>query len=389
MHVWRVLWLSESSYGFDPQTQHKAKDYLYSELRASLWKGLVLIVLGFLVLGLRLPVALQDSIQTYVPDQSLTVILFALIGYIAFWLVSLPFDFYKGYVLEHRFELSTESSRGWFLDNVKASGLSLLVVLVFVYGVYNFMWLNFAYWWVFTWLASAFFIAVFMYVAPVLIMPLFYKFPRLRDEELLNSLTRLADKAGIKVIGVFEMKAGARTKKATAALTGVGRTRRMLLSDTFLSKFTKEETESVMGHEIGHHIYGHIWKLTALLAGAFLLMLFTLSQILQVGSGFFGIQHIDSAVSLPLLALTLGLLFTCLTPLMNTLSRRAEGQCDQYELDLVENPDAYISAMTKLCDQNLRYAYPNSITEFLFYDHPSGKKRIDRAQAYRKAHNSN
>lgn len=380
--------MSEPSYDFDPRLQPKAKDYLYSGLRASLWKGTVLIVLGFLVLGLRLPVALEDALQTYVPGQSLTIVLFALIGYIAFWFVSLPFDYYKGYVLEHRFELSTETSRGWFLDNAKASGLSLLVVLVFVYGVYNFMWLNLTYWWFFTWLVSAFFIAVFMYVAPVLIMPLFYKFPRLRDEELLNSLTRLAEKAGIKVIGVFEMKVRTRTKKATAALTGVGRTRRMLLSDTFLSNFSKAETESVMGHEIGHHVYGHIWKYTMLFAGAFLPLLFITNKIMQVGSGFFGISRVDSAASIPLLALTLGLLYACSVPLVNTVSRRAEGQCDQYELDLVEKPDDYISAMTKLCDQNLRYAYPSHLIESLFYDHPSGKNRVDRASAYKRLRHS-
>jgi STE24 endopeptidase len=220
-------------------------------------------------------------------------------------------------------------------------------------------------------------------------MPLFYKFPRLKDEKLLNSLTRLADKAGIKVIGVFEMKAGARTKKATAALTGVGRTRRMLLSDTFLSSFSKDETESVMGHEIGHHVYGHIWKYTMLFSGAFLLLLFIANKIVQAGSGSFGILRVDSAASIPLLALTLGLLYACLIPLINTVSRRAEGQCDQYELDLVERPDAYISAMTKLCDQNLRYAYPSPLMESLFYDHPSGKNRIDRALAYEQAHRSN
>lgn len=376
--------MSESSYGFDPEIQSKAKNYLYSGLRVSVFKGTVLLVLGLLALSLRLSNALENSIQAYVSDRLLTVALYALIGCAAFWLVSLPFDCYEGYVLEHKFELSTQSLRGWFWDNVKVSVLSLLLVLLFAEGVYNFMWLNPSYWWVFIWLVSAFFIALFMYVAPVLIMPLFYKFPRLEDQDLLNRLTKLAEKAGIKVIGVFEMKAGAKTKKATAALTGVGKTRRMLLSDTFLSNFSKEEIESVMGHEIGHHIYGHIWKLTILFAGALLLMLFITNLALQSGSRFFG--RVDSASSLLLLALTLGLLYACFTPLMNTLSRWAEGQCDQYELDLVENPDAYISAMTKLCDRNLRYAYPSHIIEFLFYDHPSGKKRIERALAYKNTH---
>jgi len=341
------------------------------------------------VLSLRISNALENSIQSVISNGSLIVLVYVLVGYGAFWLVSLPFDFYDGSVVEHKFELSTESRRGWLWDNVKASILSLFLVLLFAEGVYNFMWLNLSYWWFYIWLVSAFFIVIFMYVAPVLVMPLFYKFPRLENSDLLSSLTKLADKAGIKVIGVFEMKSGAKTKKATAALTGVGKTRRMLLSDTFLSNFSKEETESVMGHEIGHHVYGHIWKMTALLVGILLLLLFIANQVLQSTSGFFGIQHIDSVASLPLLALTLGLLFACLVPLINTLSSHAEGQCDQYELDLVEKPDAYISAMTKLCDQNLRYAYPPPIIEYLFYDHPSGKKRIQRALAYKETHPPN
>ena len=181
------------------------------------------------------------------------------------------------------------------------------------------------------------------------------------------------------------MKAGAKTKKATAALTGIGNTRRMLLSDTFLSNYSTDEVESVMGHEIGHHIYGHIWKFALLLSIFLLFVLFITSQIVQPVSAFFNLGHINSVSSLPLLALVFGLLYVGFSPLMNTLSRLAEGHCDQYELDLVQKPDAYISSMVKLCDQNLRYAYPSPFIEFMFYDHPSGKKRVERALAYKKS----
>jgi STE24 endopeptidase len=179
------------------------------------------------------------------------------------------------------------------------------------------------------------------------------------------------------------MKAEAKTKKATAALTGIGNTRRMLLSDTFLSNYSTDEVESVMGHEIGHHIYGHIWKFALMLSVFFLFVLFIASQIAQPVSAFFNLEHINSVSSLPLLALVFGLLYVGFSPLMNTLSRLAEGHCDQYELDLVQKPDAYISSMVKLCDQNLRYAYPSPFTEFMFYDHPSGKKRVERALVYK------
>ncbi len=376
------------AFGFNKEAQEKAKGYLHSGLQVSMCKGLVLLVLGLMVLGLRLPNMLEDSIKTYAAQPWLVVAIFALVGYVVFWLVSLPFEYYSGHVLERRFGLSDESPAKWFVEHLKISILIILVVFSIAEGVYNFMWLDQTYWWFYFWFVSALVIVLFMYVFPVLIMPLFYKLPRLKDEELLNTLTKLADKAGIKVIGVFEMKVGAKTKKASAALTGIGRTRRILLSDTFLSSFTKDETESVMGHEIGHYVYGHIWKLAALFTLGFLLMLLVTDQVLRVSSGYFGIPNIGSAASFPLLALTLGLLYAALAPLVNTLSRHAEGRCDQYGLDLAGRPDAHISAMTKLCDQNLRYAYPSPIVEFCFYDHPSGKKRVERALRYQEAQTS-
>jgi len=370
-----------NSYGFDEDKQRKAKNYLYGGLKASLCKGLVILVLTLLVLSLRLSTVLANFVQAYFSEPPLVVAAFSLIGYGVFWLVSFPFDYYKEYILERKFGLSIETLGSWFLDKVKVSILSLLFVLSFVEGIYNFMWLSPSYWWFFLWLVAAFFIVFFVYVSPVLIMPLFYKFPKLKDEELLNRLTKLASKAGIKIIGVFEMKAGAKTKKATAALTGIGKTRRMLLSDTFLSNFSNDEIESVMGHEIGHHVYGHIWKFAVVFSVVLLFVLFITDQILRATSG---LGRIDSVTSLPLLALVFGLFYIGFTPLINTISRWAEGHCDQYELDLVEKPNAYISSMVKLCDQNLRYAYPSSLTEFMFYDHPSGKRRIDRGLTYKR-----
>jgi STE24 endopeptidase len=373
-------------YGFDQQTQKRAREYFYDELKTSLVKGIIMFVLALLVLGFRLSIRFESFLQSYVSEPSLVVALYALTGYLIFWLVSLPFDYYRGFFIEHRFELSTETSGGWFRDNVKMSVISLLIVLCFVEGIYNFMWLSPAYWWFYMWLVSVFFIAFFMYVAPVWMMPLFYRFSMLKDAELLDRLTKLAEKARIKIIGVFEMKAGSKTKKSIAALTGMGNTRRMLLSDTFLSNSSYDEIECTMGHEIGHHVYGHIWKSTVMFSVAFLFMLFLASQILQAVSGFFGLGRVDSVASLPLLALILGLLYAAFVPLNNTLSRRAEGHCDQYALDLVEKPDAYISKMVKLCDQNLRYAYPHTFIESLFYDHPSGRNRIKRALAYKRDH---
>lgn len=378
--------LPEESHGLDEVTQRRAKRYFYGNLTVSFCKSALILALTLLVLGLRLSVDFQNFAQKYVSEPSFVLACCVLIGFVAFWLVSLPFDYYEGYVWEHKFELSAENLSVWFRDNVMAAILYLLIVFAFAEGAYNFMWLNATYWWFFMWLVSVVFIVFFTYVAPVWIMPLFYKFPRLKDEELLSRLTGLADKAGVKIMGVFEMKSGAKTRKANAGLTGIGNTRRMLLSDTFLSNFSTDEIETAMGHEMGHHIHGDIWKLTGLISGYFLLMLFLANQIMHAGTSFFGFRSFDSSASLPFLALTLGLLLAVYIPLMNTLSRRWEDRCDQYALDLVEKPNAFISLMIKLCNQNLGYAYPNCIVESVFYNHPSVKRRIEHALAYQKTH---
>jgi STE24 endopeptidase len=372
------------AFRFDEETQRKARNYLHNGLAASLLKSIIILFLALVVLDLRLSIGLEKAIVVYATEPSLVVLLYALIGYAIFWLISIPFDYYRGFVLERKFELSNETLGMWLWDKTKMSILSLLVILALAEGIYSFMCLSPTYWWFLLWIVTAPVMAFFMYVSPVLIMPLFYKFPKLKNEELLGRLTKLADKAGIKIIGVFEMKAGEKTKKATAALTGMRNTRRMLLSDTFLANYSGDETESVMGHEIGHHIYGHIWKLDLMLTLILFAMLFITSQVLRATFGFFGFERVDTVATLPLFALIFGLLYVGFTPLMNTLSRRAEGHCDQYELELVEKPDAYISAMVKLCDQNLRYANPSALIEFLFYDHPSGKKRIERAVTYKR-----
>lgn len=369
---------------FDAESQRKARDYLYSGLAASLIKGIVLFSLALLVLDLKLSTGLEEIVAAYVVEPSLAIMLYTLIGCVVFWLVSFPFDYYEGYFLDHRFGVSDETLSKWLWDKTKMSILLLLVVLAFVEGIYNFMWLSPTYWWFFQWVVTALVVVFFTYISPVLIMPLFYRFPKLENEELLNRLTKLANKAGIKIIGVFEMKVSEKTKKATAALAGIGRTRRMLLSDTFLSNYSNDETESVMGHEIGHHVYGHIWKFDLMLIMILFFVFFVTSQVIQLTVGFFGLERVDTVATLPLVALIFGLFYVGFAPLVNTLSRWAEGQCDQYELELAEKPDAYISSMIKLCDQNLRYAYPHALTEFLFYDHPSGKKRIDRAVTYKR-----
>jgi STE24 endopeptidase len=372
-------------FGFDEGTQRRARRYFYFGVGISLLKWSFILNLTFLAISLRLSIFLEKFIAMSVSQLWLGVALYVSVGYGLFLLISLPFDFYKECALEQKFGLSSRTLGKWAFDKLKNSFLPYLLILFLCEGVYNSMGLNLA--WVVgsVGVVSAFFVLA-LFRLPGLIDSHLYKSLKLKDEELLNRLTKLSAKAGIRNISIFEMKAGAKTKKAFAAVAGVAKARRILLSDTLLSNYSKDEIESILGHEIGHSKLGDQWKFPSLLSIIITVDLFVTYQIAQATHSLFGFERIDSIAALPLLALIFGLVSVGFIPLLKIVSRRAEGHCDQYELDLVEKPDAYLSSLVKLCDQNLNYAYPNAFVEFVLYDHPSGGKRIERALAYKQFH---
>lgn len=345
---------------------------------------MLLFTAGFLALRLGLSSSLKDLALSYTPNVWLVTALYFIIGFLCFWAFSLPFDYYKGYLVEHKFNLSTQTPSSWLTDHLKSLILGILLSLIIVQGIYYALRTTPTYWWVAVWAFMSIGILVITYVAPVVIMPLFFKYPPLGDQELIERLTNLAEKAGVKVLGVFEMKAGVKTRKAVGALAGVGNTRRIILSDTLLANYSSDEIEGVIGHELGHHMFHHIGKMTITTSIMMFIAFYISDLVLKTSVNYFGFTGIDDIASLPLLAITFGSLFLAASPIVNTYSRYAEEQADQYELEAVKKPDAFISAMVKLCDQNLRYADPHPLIEYAFYDHPSGKNRVKRALNYKQ-----
>lgn len=374
-------------YGFNRSLQEKARKYHYEKLLMSLFQYGFLFMAGFVTLKAGISHGLKIVVLGYASDSSLVVALYFFIGFLFFWLITLPFDYYKGYVIERKFDLSTQSFRSWISDQVKMLILRMVLLMFIVQGVYFALRMFAPYWWIITWIFVSGGMVVVSYIAPVVIMPLFFKYPPLKETSLIGRLTNLAKKAGIRVVGVFEMKAGVKTKKAVGALAGIGNTRRIILSDTLLTNYTHDEIEGVIGHELGHHVFHHIGKMLIMFSVMMLVAFYVIDLVLRASVSYFGFSGIDDIASLPLLALTLAMMFMVATPIMNTLSRYAEGQADQYELEIVNNPDAFITCMVKLCDQNLRHADPHPLIEFMLYDHPSGKHRVQRALNYKKTQN--
>jgi STE24 endopeptidase len=241
------------------------------------------------------------------------------------------------------------------------------------------MWNTGEYWWL---IAAAAFFAVSVLLgqlAPVIIVPLFYKVERIDNAALADRMKRLAEGTGLTIEGVYRLGLSADTSKANAMLAGLGRTRRVLMGDTLLDRFTPEEIEVIFAHEIGHHVHRHIPKLIGIglvfsLAGFWLL-----DRVLVWWAGVATAAEAPTS-SLPLVMFTLGLFMMVLSPLQNAISRHFERQCDRYALMRTNTPAAYRSAFLKLAKLNKADMEPNPIEVLLLHSHPPIKERLAIAQ---------
>ena len=297
--------------------------------------------------------------------------------------VALPLSWYAGYVLERRYELSREPLSAWLVDHVKGAILALVLALAGAEVVYAAIAHAPHVWWLISGAVAALMIVGLANLAPVLLLPWFFTFTPLKRETLRGRLERLASRAGTRIVGVYEWALGAKSRKANAALTGLGPTRRILVSDTMLEQYSDDEIEVVLAHELGHHVHYDIWRALAL-ESALILLGFLAAHLALVYAGpRIGLEGLSDPAGLPLIAAAAGAVSLGLVPLGLALSRRHERRADRFALDLTENPTAFLSAMRRLGAQNLAEQSPSRLVQWLFYSHPPLDERLAAARAWR------
>src|SRR5881296_905377 len=258
--------------------------------------------------------------------------------------IDLPFSYYSGYVLEHRFQLSRQSLTAWMKDQLKALA-----------------------------------IAAPLTIAPVLLLPLFFKFKPVENPDLQNRVDRLARRTGKRICGIFEWSLGEKTRKANAAVVGWGNTRRIIVSDTLLKNFSGEEIEVVIAHELCHYVKNHIWYGMAAQSLFTFVAFYVAYRVLPPLSRSFGFSGTEDVANFPLMALVMTILSLAALPAVNCFSRRLETAADLYALDVTGDALAFVSSMEKLADINLVNKNPNKIVEFIFHSHPSVEDRVKLA----------
>ena len=297
-------------------------------------------------------------------------------------IIIMPLTYHQGFILPRRYGLSNQKLGAWLTDRAKASALGFLLGLAVVILLY---WLLDRFpdiWWLWAGILLLLLSLLLTWLTPTLLLPIFFKLEPLDDVELKQRLMNLAKRAQAQIVGMFTMDLSSKGTTANAMLAGLGKTRSIILSDTLLQQYTSEEVEVILAHELGHHIHRDIPKLIAAQAAVVLLAFYLSGLVLRASLVPFGFQGIADVAAFPLLFLSLAAFGLIVTPLINAYSRYVEGSADEAALELTANPRAFVTAMTRLTDQNLTVADPSRWVELLFYDHPPYTKRVDLAHRY-------
>ncbi len=368
----------------DPEKQKQAKQY--SRIRRRLWLVdtifSALYALAWLFFGWS--ISIREWLFTITTNDWLVIALYIGIFGGVFAVINLPLGYYSGFVLPHRFGQSNQSLKDWVVDQFKGLAIGAPLGLIMLELLYLALRLTGDAWWL--WVAGGLllFNVLISNLAPVLIMPLFNKYVPLGDEhkELEERLLILAKRANTKVKGVFKFDMSKRTKAANAALTGLGNTRRIILGDTLINEFTLDEIETVLAHELGHHVHKDIPFLIAFSMLSTTLSLFIASLALASAVNFFSFTSAADIAAFPALMLILSAYGLLTSPIDNAISRWREKMADDYALSSTKKGEAFASAFTRLANQNLGEIDPEKWVVFMFYSHPPVGERIEKAKRY-------
>jgi STE24 endopeptidase len=385
---------SDTPAQIDVERQQKAREYARIRRRLSFVNLAIAFMAIALILAFGLDKWLRNAIEGVAKGSFLNwqpatdwfpiqILLYFLILIVIYEVIALPLSYYRGFVLAHHYGISVMSLKAWIRDLVIGFALSLLLEAAFVSLVYALLAFQPQWWWLWVSIIILFFSVVMVNLAPILIFPIFYKYSPLPDGELKQRLLALAERAHTQVRGVFLMSMSRKTTAANAALMGLGNTRRIVLGDTMTDRYTHDEIEVVLAHELGHHVHGDIWKLIVSQAVFTLGGLFLVNILLHwIIDALHFYRSLTDPATLPFFFVLIGVFGLIIMPITNGYSRLIEFQADEYALEATRKVAAFKSAMTRLANQNLAEIEPSPLIEFLFYSHPSIRRRLAHADEF-------
>lgn len=357
----------------------RAKVYSYFKYGLSILDTFFLLAFLYILTASGLSKDLEFCLSSLAPGNIFILPLYFLILSVVYYLLSFPVTICRSYIIERKFNLSSQSLKDWFFDQLKGGIIYYIVGLILLCAFYYILKLAPNRWWL---VISAFWILfnlVLTKLAPVVIIPLFFKYKELSDESLRARIINLTDKMQIKILNVFEINLSKKTLKANAALLGWGSSMRVILADTLKDKYTYDEIEVILAHEFAHYKLRHLPRQiivnSLFIVTSFYLIFKTSGYVL----GKIGLLGLSDMAALPLVFIYFVLFGITVQPFTAYYSRRLEKSADRMALEVTGLRGPFISMMEKLASQNLADRSPHPIIKFLFFDHPPIDERINMA----------
>jgi len=367
-----------------PDQRARSDAYFEGGYWLLLWDFLYGAAIFWALLASGWSVAMRDRAERLVPYRPLQVGLYWIQFLLVVSLASFPLTIYEGFVREHQYGLATQTFGPWLGDQLKGLGVGLVLgglAMMLLYAVLRRVGRS---WWLWATAVVIFVSVVGATIGPVFIAPLFNSYTRLEDPAIRDPILRMARANGIEADAVYVVDQSRQTTRISANVSGLFGTERISLNDNLLKRCSLAEIEAVLGHEMGHYVLNHVYKLL-------------LQMALVIGVGFalvaawfdrlaprWRIRSIADVAGLPLVALLFSIYQFAMTPVTNTIVRTAEYEADIFGLNAAGQPDGFANAALKLGDY--RKLAPGPIEEFVFFDHPSGRTRIFSAMRWKAEH---
>lgn len=313
------------------------------------------------------------TIQNGLIKSVIFVDLFIVVNYI----LSLPFDIYKSFVLDKKFGFSNIDTKLFIADALKTGVIFLIFGSLIIFTV-SYIIENFDLWWMYGFAFIFMIILVVNVIYPTLIAPIFNKFTPLQDEDLKNSIETLMQKVGLKSSGIFTMDASKRDNRLNAYFGGLGSSKRVVLFDTLIKKLTKNELLSVLGHELGHFKHKDIVK-NIFMTGILMFLLFAIFGNLPT-SLFASLDINETPHSVISIFLLLSSIIAFVfMPIMGIVSRANEYHADEFGAEC-ESKQELANALVKLADENKSFPKSHPLTVFFYFTHPPLMERLERLE---------
>jgi STE24 endopeptidase len=362
----------------DQELLARTSDYTLANSRVGLVESLFgsLLLVAFLFGGLL--EKYDDWIQGLTASFVGHGILFVLGLLLVQTLLDVPFNLYRTFVLEERFQFNTSTPRLWLIDLLKSFAVGGVLLSLLTAGALVLVQASPNVWWLWVWFLFALFTLLLMYLSPVLIEPFFFKFQPLQREDLTERVKAVMQQTGLQIDRVQQVDASRRSKHSNAYFTGIGRVKRIVLFDTLLEQMSDDEIIGVLAHEAGHWKLGHIWKRLLTMELVSLVACWLAWRALAWGglTGWFGYDSLSFTGQLFLFGFLASLVSFPMTPLSSALSRRHEWQADRFASELTGDPLPLVRALIKLSRENLSNLHPHPLYAWFYYSHPPVVARI-------------